>query len=256
MKIALAFFGLPRCSPVAFPSIERQLIAPLQSAGELQVFHHLYRQQHVFNPRSAENDAMAPGNYAPFERFRGRMEDRPAGESELLQRLKPYGDAFQDGFHSLTNLLLQLQSLLAVTEMLMDEAPDVVVFARPDLLYHDPLPLAQLRQVLARPDEVVLPWWESWGGWNDRFAIAGARAYRAYGGRLLLADHFCGHTRQPLHSETFLRYALAFAGVPVRTTGMRASRVRVDGRIEQEDFDGVRSPLARASQVRTGPPGP
>lgn len=254
MKIALAFFGLPRCSPVAFPSIERQLIAPLSDAGELQVCYHLYRQPHVFNPRSGEDDPQREDNYLPFLPFRGRFEDRRPEASGQLQRLMAYGDAWQDQFHSLTNLVLQLQSLLAVTEQMAEDAPQVVVFARPDLLYHQRLPLEQVAHVVSHPDEVVLPWWESWGGFNDRFAIAGARAWRAYGGRLLLADHYCQHTRQPLHSEKFLRYALRFASVPVRTIGMRASRVRVDGRIEDEDFEGLRSPLAIAG--RTGPRGP
>jgi hypothetical protein len=244
MRIALAFFGLPRCSPIAYPSIERCLIEPLAAAGELRVFHHLYRQDWVFNPRSGENHAQNDENYAPFAGFDGVVVPRPTEPSVLLQRLKTYGDAFQDGFHSLTNLMLQLHSLHEVTQRAATFEPDLVMFARPDLLYQEPLPPEHIAHVLAHPDEVLLPRWESWGGFNDRFALAGARAYRAYGGRLLLADHYCERTGRPLHSESFLRYALAFAAVPVRPIAMRATRVRVDGRLEWEDFEGARSPLA------------
>jgi hypothetical protein len=182
------------------------------------------------------------------------MAEPPARESALFERLRTHGDAWQDGFHSLGNMLLQLQSLLAVTELAAATAPDVMVFARPDLLYHEAVQPWQVEYVRQHPDALLLPDWESWGGFNDRFAIAGARAFRAYGGRLLLADHFCGSTGQAMHAETFLRYALAFAGVSVRTIAMRANRIRVDGRIEAEDFGGVLSPLA--SQERTGPRGP
>ena len=66
MKIALAFFGLPRCSAVAFPSIERNLLAPLRAAGELRVFQHLWRQDRVFNPRTGEDQAVPQENYAFF----------------------------------------------------------------------------------------------------------------------------------------------------------------------------------------------
>lgn len=254
MKIALAFFGLPRATHITFPSIERQLIAPLAALGDLRIVHHFWRQQHVFNPRSGENDPVPESAYAPFLRFEGTLQDRPEIESDLLRRLKAGGDAWDDGFRSLTNCVLQLQSLLAVTEWVAGEEPDVVVFARPDLLYHEPLPAREVLQALAQPDVVALPCWESWGGYNDRFAIAGARAYRSYGGRLLLAEHFCEHARRPLHAETLLRYALAFAGVPVRTIGFRASRVRLGGWMESEDFEGLRTPLVR--QAGTSPPGP
>jgi hypothetical protein len=246
MKIALAFFGLPRCSAITFPSIQRNLLDPLAAAGELHVFQHLYRQDWIFNPRSGEDHPQPDENYRPFGAFDGVVVPRPTGDSPLFLRLQPYGDAFQDGFHSLRNLLLQLHSLYEVTQRAAAAQPDVVVFARPDLLYHEPLRREDLERAAAQPDEVTLPWWESWGGFNDRFAVCGARAYRAYGGRVLLVDHFCERTGQALHSESFLRYALAFAGVRVRTIGLRATRVRVDGRMQWEDFEGEVSPLAIA----------
>jgi hypothetical protein len=245
MKIALAFFGLPRCSAVSFPSIASALIAPLAAAGELHVFHHLWKQQQVRNLRSAEDHRLHEANYAPFARFEGNCAEAPPQPSPLLQRIAVHGDAFHDGLQSLRNLLLQLESLYEVTQQVAAAQPDVVVFARPDLLYHDALPPEEVARAFAHPDSVAVPCWESWGGLNDRFAVCGARAWRAYGGRLLLADHFCERTGQPLHSETFLAYAMAFAGVRVRTISLRASRVRVDGRVEAEDFEGLRTPLLR-----------
>lgn len=243
MRIALAFFGLPRCSPVTFPSIQAGLVAPLAAAGELRVFHHLWRQQHVGNLRSAEDHHLDARNYDPFGGFEGTIAEPPPQPSALLQRIAAHGDAFHDGFLSLRNLLLQLESLYEVTQRIAAAQPDMVVFARPDLLYHEPLAPGDIAFALAHPDSVTLPCWESWGGFNDRFALCGARAWRAYGGRLLLADHYCERTRSPLHSESFLAHAMQFAGVHVRTMPMRASRVRVDGRIEEEDFQGVRTPL-------------
>ena len=243
MKIALAFFGLPRCSAVAFPSIRSALIEPLAAAGELRIFRHFWRQEWVGNARSGENLPLDPANYDPFATFEGAVEAPPQQPSSLMERLAGHGDAWQDGLQSLRNLVLQLQSLYEVTQHVARARPDLVVFTRPDLLYHQPLPESAIAHVQEHPDAVVAPCWECWGGLNDRFAICGARAWRAYGGRLLLADHYCERTGKPLHSESFLAHALAFAGVEVRTIAMRASRVRVDGRLEPEDFTGARSPL-------------
>lgn len=246
MKVALAFFGLPRRSDIAFPSIERHLIAPAAAHADLQVRYHLYHQPRVVNPRNDEDHALGDADYAPFLRFPGALAAPPQEPTPRLLRLQSHGDAWGNGFVSLRNLVLQLESLLAVTQAVAELTPDVVLFARPDLLYHDPVTQAMLEEAYARPDEVALPRWESWGGCNDRLALAGAGAYRAYGGRVLLADHFCETQRRPMHAETFLQYALRFAGVGVRPLALRASRVRADGRVQVEDFGGHVSPLAGA----------
>ncbi|MCD6078591.1 MAG: hypothetical protein K0R89_2529 [Ramlibacter sp.] len=263
MKIALAFFGLPRSSGVTFPSIERNVLAPLRAAGDVRVFHHLWRQEHIFNPRTGEDQAVPQDIYLPFAGFEGVIEPRPEAPTPQLQRAMAYGDAFQDGFVALRNLVLQLQSLYEVTQRVAAAHPDVVVFARPDMLYHEAVRVEDVEHAMREPDSVALPCWESWGGFNDRFAICGERAYKAYGGRMLLVDNFCERAQRPLHSETFLRYALGFAGLSVRTIPLRASRVRVDGRVEVEDFEGVRSPLAvlpaeagtQGSRLEDGSPG-
>lgn len=256
MRIALAFFGLPRCSAIAFPSIAQNLVAPLAAAGELRVFCHLWQQPWIFNPRSRENHPQPEENYAPFLGFDTVVEPRPERPSSVFQRLRAFGDAWHDGFHSLANLVLQLHSLADVTRRLAEAAPDVVVFARPDLLYHEPVQAQDLLRSLQRPGEITLPQWESWGGYNDRFAIAGPRLARVYGERLAGALAYCEATGQPLHAETFLRATLHAAGACVRPIGLRASRVRVDGRLEAEDFEGRRTPLADVRPAETGPRGP
>jgi len=251
MRAVVAFFGLPRCSAVCWPSIERHLLEPLAALASVTVVAHLYRQARVVNPRSGEDAPLPDANYRPFEAFRTEIEDRPAGEPGLLASLKPYGDAWHDGHVSLGNLLLQLRSLHLVTALAAAESPDIVLFARPDLLYHEPLDRAAIDHAASGTLHLSLPAWEAWGGLNDRFALAGAGAWQAYGSRLLLAPHYCIQTGLPLHSERFLAYAMGFAGARVLTFDQRASRVRVDGSLAEEDFEGRLSPL-----VRTGPPGP
>lgn len=247
MRIALALFGLPRNSPLIFPFLRKNLLAPLAAAGELKVVARLWRQQHVRNERSGEDDALPAAHYLPFERFVPVVVDRPAQVPPPFEALQAYGDAWSDGSQSLANCVLQLHALQDATALVAPLAADVVVFARCDLLYHEPLPASELDFAAAHPDSVVLPEWESWGGFNDRFAICGAQAVHAYGERVGQAQRYCEETGRPLHAETFLRWALQRQDLPVRLLRTRASRVRVDGRMELEDFEGRRTPLATAT---------
>jgi hypothetical protein len=52
-----------------------------------------------------------------------------------------------------------------------------------------------------------------------------------------------------VHAETLLQDALAYAGMPVRLIGARATRIRVDGRSFEEDFP---HPLVRRLHRRLG----
>jgi hypothetical protein len=242
MKVALAFFGLPRAATATFPSIESRLLAPLRRHAELRVFHHLYRQSHVINPRSGENAPLAPANYALFDAFQGELEPRdPLARHPLLATFQAHGMAWEDGDFSLNNLLWQLRSLERVTALMEPWAPDVAIYARPDQVYHDALRLFDLRRAAACASEVALPGWGSWGGYNDRFAICGQAVFATYGNRIRQAAAYCEQTGAPLHSERLLRFVLDGAAIPVRPLTLRASRVRIDGRVESEPFDEVRA---------------
>lgn len=237
-RIAIAFFGIPRSSDLCFPSIRRHFLEPLEKAGEVRAFYHLYRQQAIENPRSGEAGSLDPENYAPFGFFDGQLEDPgPAlghwGYPELLA----CGDTYGDEGRSLANLVHQLHSLHRVTTAVLKWNPDVVVYLRPDLLYHDPVDPKVVQKCLRDPRALFLPYWQPWGGRNDRFAVCGARAFLAYGRRVEWARDYCEANGLPLHAEELLDFALVRGGVRVRTVGWRASRVRLGGIVRQESFD-------------------
>jgi len=241
MRIAVGIFGIPRGAAIAHPAIERCLLAPLRGLGELSLLGHLFHQGRVDNLRSGESGALSPSDYALFaSSFKLALE---APQDCLAQwpyaELQGYGDSFGDQFRSMSNLVHQLHSLFQVTQMIKAVDPDVVVFARPDLLYHQEIPASAIRATARHDDRCYVPDWQWWGGYNDRFAICGRQAYLAYGERIRQARSYCElpATPRPLHSERLVQHALREARVAVRTLSLRASRVRVDGRIEDEDFD-------------------
>ncbi|WP_077036411.1 hypothetical protein [Pelomonas sp. KK5] len=238
MKVAIALFGIPRASALTMPSIERHFIGPVRQMGECRVFHHLFLMDRVVDPRSGENAPMPPAAYAPFEAFDGELE--APGEclaQHGFAQIRRHGDAYGDGFSTLANLIHQLHSLSRVTRRLAAWEPDLVLYLRPDLRYEGGFAAAEFDSALRQPRRCILPEWQWWGGYNDRFALCGAEAYRAYGKRLEWALDYSERTGRPLHAERLLRHALRRGGASVRTTTLQAHRVRADGQVKQEDFD-------------------
>lgn len=237
MKIAVAFFGLPRCSSVSMPTIIQNLFAHFPNGSEFRCFYHFYQQNQVVNPRSGENGTLDESNYQPFMQYEGVMEDpQKALENLPFERLKLFGDIWKDDFNSLRNLMLQLHSLKQVTELCKNFSPDVVLFARPDLVYHDPVPSHVYLMAREYKDSVFVPNWQWGSGLNDTFAVCGRNSFEVYGTRLDDAVNYCEVKKEPLHSERLLKYALLKAKKDIYHLDVKASRVRLGGVIAKENF--------------------
>lgn len=229
-KIAVAFFGIPRASQIG-PSIDENILNRLAATGaQVKVFYHLFDLAHISNARSSEDLALDKSNYDYFKHYEGELE---APESCLetwnFDEIKKYGDPWGDDYQSLRNLFHQLHSLHKVTQRVVDFDPDVVAFVRPDLLYHDKIRERDIEQCIKFPNSVVLPSWQWWGGYNDRFALCGKSSYHAYGERISNVARYCQVRNRPLHAENFLKYSLDEKGCRIVPTKLRGSRVRVSG---------------------------
>lgn len=237
-KIGIGFYGLPRASAVTLPSIMEHIIGPARELGETIIRYHFFQQNWVHNPSTHEDAALPPENYTLFtEAFEGTLE-APDGipEKHGIEAIKHFGDAWNNDFQSLRNLLLQLHSLHHVTQQLLREAPDIVVFVRPDLKYHDSF-AEELAAALVNGQTVArLPAWQWCGGYNDRFCICGRQAIVPFGYRIEQIGRYLDLLHRPLHAERLLQFSLDTAGVRVRPVALRASRVRVGGDVRPEKF--------------------
>lgn len=237
LKVAVAFFGVPRNSAVCFPSIQAQILGRLPADAQVQCYYHLYQLERVHNPRSGESNELAQQNYQPFESMIGLVEQTDGVlERWSFERIKASGDTWGDTFASMRNLILQLNSLHTVTRLLAPFDPDFVIFVRPDIEYHDPLPSYIFEHSEMRRENVYIPDWQWWGGVNDRFAVCGSESYKAYGERIEQIFPFCETTGRKLHSERLLKFALQRAGTKVHTMPTTGSRVRVNGAYANEVF--------------------
>ena len=240
-KIAICFFGISRSLHYTIESIIQNIINPSQKLGDVEIFAHFFNQGHVANKRSGENSTF---DVQEYELLRPDWVTIEEPDSCLglynFETLKLYGDSWGDNFMSLRNLIHQLHSLNEVTQAASLWGADVVIFARPDLIYHSSLEAEITRAVRNRKEGVIIPAWQNWeGGYNDRFSICvGPKAVRAYGERISLAHSFCANFQNGLHSERLLRFALQSEGISPKWTRARASRVRVGGHVKVEKFHG------------------
>ncbi len=212
-------------------------MAQLPPDSQVKCFYHLYKIDQVENPRSGEQGELRSDNYHVFDTMTGVLDSTDGVlERWNFERVKAQGDTWADNFASLRNLIYQLNSLHQVTGMMESFDPDFVVFARPDILYHTPIPAYVFKCPQARRHNVYIPDWQWWGGLNDRFAICGRDAYQAYGKRIEKIFEFCDATGRKLHSERLLKYVLQTAGAKVCTMSTTASRVRINGEFAEESF--------------------
>lgn len=118
MRIAVAFFGIPRNSSICFPSIEQNIYQHLPGNAQVRSYYHLYEPQLVDNPRSGENGFISESNYLPFAHMEGRLEEAGAClKCWGFDEIRKHGDVWRDNFKSLSNLIHQLNSLHAVTAL-------------------------------------------------------------------------------------------------------------------------------------------
>jgi hypothetical protein len=238
-RIAICFFGITRSLSHTIGSIERNILDPARSAGDVKIFSHFFDQPRIENPRSGESGVPVANEHKLLSSDWLKIEEPDACLRRWnFAKLKSYGDCWHDDLRSLRNLVHQLHSLNAAATAAAEWSPSLYLFARPDLEYHDSFAPHLEAMLVKRGDAISIPAWQHWrGGYNDRFSICRSkRAATAYGGRISVAEEFCRQNGEPLHAERLLRYALTKSFAQVRTMNLRASRVRLDGTVRAETF--------------------
>ncbi|MDR7305633.1 hypothetical protein J2X15_000911 [Rhodoferax saidenbachensis] len=238
LRIAVAIFGIPRGAKLTFAPFIENIVKQAKAVGEVRLFGHFFTVKQVTNARSGEGGALDQENFNIYRDFNVVTEPPEQCLSEYnVEAFMRYGDYYGDDFKSVRNLIHQLHSLKTVTKNVQLYQPDAVIFARPDLLYHDKIPSWIIRNAATHPDRCFLPHWQWWGGYNDRFSVCGRNAYLHYGTRIENILNYCSRGNRPLHAERLLRETLRLKNVGLRQLDVRASRVRVGDVVKDESFD-------------------
>jgi hypothetical protein len=249
MQVAVVFFGLARRVRDTREAIQRN-IYDCNPGISFFTLAALNRVDRVDNPRSRERSVKldpAEALLLPADLLLLARQD-DAEIARTLAIAQQRDDVFKDSWASTRNLLHQLNSLRRGWQALTtlpERHFDHVLFVRPDLLYLDPIRITEIVGGFRGGRNVAVPFWESHGGHNDRFALADFGAAAVYAERL---NHLGTYLEQrPLHSESFLASALAEGGCLVSELPVRARRVRSTGAIVHEDF----SPPGAAPRPRS-----
>ncbi len=233
-RVAVCFFGIPRSLRFTQPSIIRNILEPINRFAEVRVFVHFFDQKEVNNPRTGERGEMCQESIIQPNQTLVMEKPDLCLNKWSYEDLKLYGDYWSDEFKSLRNLIHQLHSIREVTLLSQAFNADCTVFVRPDLWYYDDLSPTVLQALSKGHDTVYLPYWQKYGGENDRFAVVGKNCVKAYGYRIQSALNFCKLYGSSLHSESLLKFSLS--DTKVTHIPCRAARVRINGETANETF--------------------
>ncbi len=237
MKIAVCFFGITRkLKEHTLESIEQCLLAPVaQRDPSYKKFGHFNLVHQISNPRTGEeNIPVDPHEYKLLQCDLISHTDQDRLDAGFdCGIFEKFGDAWEDNFSSLRNLLRQLHSLNQVTELLIQARQqfDLVIYSRVDLGFEGKVEIPRVR-----PGTLYTPWFSKSGGLNDRFAMGDFATMVKYGQRGSTARQYCQETGRPLHAERFLSwYARKHGMHTVDLTSIGFHRVRANGTVPSWD---------------------
>jgi hypothetical protein len=239
LKIGVVFYGITGSLTHTIESIQRNIISTARQVGTTFVACHFFDQKSIWNPRTNEFQDLIQDEYKLLKADHVQIDAPEQCLSRFdLQRITNAGDIWGDNCKSIKNILHQLYSLDLVTATVIERKSDIVLFCRPDLLYHDNFGKYLSKIISSKELNIVgLPLWQWHGGYNDRFAIVkGEEAIKAYGSRVNFISRYLDSTGKPLHSEGLLKYVLEKCRIPVLPMEIRATRVRANGEQQDENF--------------------
>jgi hypothetical protein len=247
VRACICFFGMNRSLSGTIGSIRRNIYAPLERRGiPFEVFGAFMEPGAPFtNVLSGETGCVTEDSYHLLGKASvTRIDQRRFDETFDFSAALAGPDIYRDGHASSRNICRALHALDTVTGMWQASgqggAFDLFLYLRPDIVYHDPLPLGSILKAHARfgPDLMMVPYWESWKGLNDRFACLGRNSALRYGGRIREVGAFVAQSPVGLHPESFVAYvARSVPGFEEQPSlMMRGSRLRANGRLMPERF--------------------
>jgi len=206
MNIAICFFGQVKNFSV---DLYNNYISNIYD--KVQVFSHDYflitwNNKHIDNPRNRENIDIDYTSILPFFNFvKTNILDIDSdctktidAYSDLL--VSKYGGSWGENSILSTRFGLRQPYSLQIMKQEFEQYPikyDKYILLRPDLWFNSPLPT----DCLNKNYDLCIPDFDSYGGYNDRFAVTSYNGMLAYCNRYraMLSES------KKYHSENFLK---------------------------------------------------
>ena len=244
MSVKLLIVGINRSLSYTHRSIQKHLREPLERNSKFILDTSLaliHQEDGVQNPWSGEFGSLEQHVPEMFKAEEIRYLDGAAlraSVKDLAQRLTNIQDTWGDQGKSIENALVFLKALstMAPTE---DDAADIIVFARPDVLIRRRLSIAKVVGAARRLREsgnatTILPAWGTNSGLNDVFAVVPKEHVDIYFRRFDKLPSLLD-ARMRFHSESFLKHT--YKEIPHQSSiHTPMVRVRIGGSIPALDL--------------------
>jgi hypothetical protein len=235
-KIAICLFGVIRNTEKCIPSIYKNIVEPLEEIYDVSIYFHIYKLKEINSGRSGEKSKIDESEYDFLDKFHGILEESTKIDENYADLIFSTGDPFFNNFHSCKNLFRQLLSINKVYNKAKQSKPLAYLFLRPDLEYINNIDLSAVNKCINENSQIVIPYWQWWGGMNDRFAICGEKAAETYASRYYRLSEFCLGQNNMMHAEKLVKYVICKDKLSLQLTDMKAKRVRVNGEYVDESF--------------------
>ncbi len=226
-------------------SLRRNVIEPLASHGEVDVFFHSWDVEEIHNPRGGEHgvavDTAEVARLLP--EARGIFESQEAFDRtvdwELLFANNPMRHCTtgeEEARATLMNFRRALESqerAWRFFEKTKTRSYDVVVATRADLLFLEKMKSDAHRATL-QDGRIWVPRFQAWGGVNDRFAMGSEEVIKVWSNRAAFADGWLLKAGGE-SSEWLLRKWLERNRVAVEFLDFTFQRIRANGEVAAMD---------------------
>ena len=252
LRVALAMYGLVR-HPCPEANIARVFFQPLRKVEGFNFQIDTFVATNVLThaeeggrpgAKVGSYEVVAQSEFMNFNSCHSSVLDQEAVDYDTRGLLNAtcgtYGDAWGDKTCRTThNFLTALHAQRRVSQLIRAHEQhaqfqyDVVVVARVDVLFTSSIPDGIYAEVAAhavdKKETIVTPNWATFGGANDRFALATRGAALMYLERLDRAAAYCS-SHQRLHSESFTLWQIRQMNATVhKQRNIRLRRVRGNG---------------------------
>jgi len=207
--------------------------------ADLTLAAHFNEPDILLNPRSGEHlkfRSSGEGRLNLDLDIREPQDDANLGPLLDLALSAPYFASEDGGGFMRRNLCRQLYSLSRLKSEVDAAYPqgfDLYALVRPDLEFTTNLRPDEVQPLMEGKVDLLTPYWQTWGGFNDRFCLANRRGFELYTARERFVGPFIAE-HGFIQAERLLRFSVEASGLRHGVIGTRARRVRANGRSHLE----------------------
>lgn len=241
LSTAIIFYGLlHRSLKFTADGIHKNLLAPLKTEGDVDLYYHTWDVSKIINPRSRDDnlllDVQTIADLLPGAQ--GLIESQEtfdlSKDWELLfvkNIMRNCTETEAEARYSLMNLCRAQESLQRAWHFFCqakNRIYDRVVISRADLIFFSPFQAPDVSKGL------WIPQFHSWDGVNDRFVIGQEKELQVYTQRVAFTDQWLTQ-RSDGNSEQILKSWLELNTITVQFFDYYFFRVRANGQLAQHD---------------------